>query len=55
MKLSTDSAPSGLAAAVNGARMLEVGDAVVVAGGVENMTRGPWLCLRLRRRLGEIA
>ena len=33
-----------MAAAVNGARMLACGDAeVVVAGGVEHMTRGLWV------------
>jgi len=35
---------SGLAAAVNGARMLHAGEGrVVVAGGIEHMTRGPWV------------
>lgn len=45
---------SGLAAAVNGARMLEVGDAdVVVAGGVENMTRGPWVMSKASKAFGR--
>ncbi len=45
---------SGLAAAVNGARMLEVGDAdVVVAGGVENMTRGPWVISKASKAFGR--
>ena len=45
---------SGLAAAVNGARMLEVGDAdVVVAGGVENMTRGPWVMSKASKPFGR--
>ena len=35
---------SGLAAAVHASRMLHIGDAnVVLAGGVEHMTRGPWV------------
>jgi acetyl-CoA acyltransferase len=35
---------SGLDAAMAGSRMIEVGDArVVVAGGVESMTRAPWV------------
>ncbi len=34
---------SGLEALIQGARMIEVGDAdVVIAGGVESMTRAPW-------------
>ena len=47
---------SGLAAAANGARMLEVGDAdVVVAGGVENMTRGPWVMSKASKAFGRDA
>ncbi len=35
---------SGLAASVHAARALHVGDAnVMIAGGVEHMTRGPWV------------
>lgn len=35
---------SGLSASINAARMLMLDDAdVVIAGGVENMTRGPWV------------
>ena len=42
---------SGMAAAVNGARMLACGDAeVVLAGGVEHMTRGPWVMSKASRR-----
>ena len=35
---------SGLGASINAARMINCGDAdLVIAGGVENMTRGPWI------------
>src|ERR1043166_7549294 len=35
---------SGLSASMSAARMIMVGDAdLVIAGGVENMTRGPWV------------
>src|SRR5205809_390712 len=35
---------SGLSAAINAARAIMVGDAdLMIAGGVENMTRGPWV------------
>ncbi len=45
---------SGLAAAVNGSRMLALGDAdVVVAGGVENMTRGPWVMSKASKAFGR--
>ena len=45
---------SGMAAAVNGARMLACGDAeVVVAGGVENMTRGPWVMSKASKAFGR--
>ena len=45
---------SGLASAVNGSRMLALGDAdVVIAGGVENMTRGPWVMSKASKAFGR--
>jgi len=45
---------SGLAAATNAARMLAVGDAdIVIAGGVENMTRGPWVMSKASKAFGR--
>jgi acetyl-CoA acyltransferase len=45
---------SGMAAAVNGARMLACGDAeVMVAGGVEHMTRGPWVMSKASKAFGH--
>ena len=45
---------SGLAAATHAARMLHVGDAsVVVAGGVEHMTRGPWVMSKTSKAFGR--
>ena len=45
---------SGLAAAAHAARMLHVGDAsVVVAGGVEHMTRGPWVMSKTSKAFGR--
>ena len=45
---------SGMAAAVNGARMLACGDAeVLVAGGVEHMTRGPWVMSKASKAFGR--
>ncbi|HHZ95338.1 MAG TPA: acetyl-CoA C-acyltransferase [Flavobacteriales bacterium] len=45
---------SGLSAAVNGSRMLTLGDAdVVIAGGVENMTRGPWVMSKASKAFGR--
>src|SRR5262245_32579258 len=35
---------SGLSAAISASRAIQVGDAdLMIAGGVENMTRGPWV------------
>ena len=35
---------SGLSASINAARAIMTGDAdIMIAGGVENMTRGPWV------------
>ena len=45
---------SGLASAVNGSRMLALGDAdVVISGGVENMTRGPWVMSKASKAFGR--
>ena len=45
---------SGLAAAVHGSRMLHQEDAqVVVAGGVEHMTRGPWVMGKTSKAFGR--
>lgn len=45
---------SGLAAAVHASRMLHLGDAdVVVAGGVEHMTRGPWVMGKTSKAFGR--
>jgi 3-oxoadipyl-CoA thiolase len=45
---------SGLAAATNAARMLALGDAdIVIAGGVENMTRGPWVMSKASKAFGR--
>ena len=45
---------SGMAAAVNGARMLACGDAeIVVAGGIEHMTRGPWVISKASKAFGR--
>ena len=47
---------SGLAAAANASRMLAVGDAnVAIAGGVENMTRGPWVISKVSKAFGRDA
>lgn len=45
---------SGLAASVHAARALHVGDAnVMVAGGVEHMTRGPWVLSKASKPFGR--
>jgi len=47
---------SGLSAAMNGARMIMTGDAdLVIAGGVENMTRGPWVISKTSTAFGRDA
>lgn len=47
---------SGLSAVVNAARMIQVGDAdLVIAGGVENMTRGPWVISKTSTPYGRDA
>lgn len=45
---------SGMAASVHAARMLACGEAeIVVAGGVEHMTRGPWVMSKASRAFGR--
>ena len=45
---------SGLAAAANASRMLAMGDAnIAIAGGVENMTRGPWIISKVSKAFGR--
>mgnify|MGYP001260238437 FL=1 len=45
---------SGLAASVHAARMLHLEDAnVVLAGGVEHMTRGPWVLSKASKPFGR--
>ena len=47
---------SGLAAAANASRMLAMGDAnVAIAGGLENMTRGPWVISKVSKAFGRDA
>jgi acetyl-CoA acyltransferase len=47
---------SGLGAAINSARMINTGDAeLVIAGGVENMTRGPWVISKTSTAFGRDA
>ena len=47
---------SGLSATVAGARAIQVGDAeMIIAGGVENMTRGPWVMSKTSTPYGRDA
>jgi len=47
---------SGLSAAASGARMIQCGDAgLVISGGVENMTRGPWVISKTSTPYGRDA
>lgn len=47
---------SGLSAAASAARMIQTGDAdLVIAGGVENMTRGPWVISKTSTPYGRDA
>jgi len=47
---------SGLSAAVSAARAIMVGDAdLMIAGGVENMTRGPWVISKTSTPFGRDA
>jgi 3-oxoadipyl-CoA thiolase len=45
---------SGLSAAISAARAIQVGDAeLIIAGGVENMTRGPWVMSKASTAFGR--
>jgi len=47
---------SGLSAAISSARAIMVGDAdLIIAGGVENMTRGPWVISKASTPFGRDA
>ncbi len=47
---------SGLSAAISAARAIMVGDAdLIIAGGVENMTRGPWVISKASTPFGRDA
>ena len=47
---------SGLSASINAARAIMVGDAdLMIAGGVENMTRGPWVISKTSTPYGRDA
>lgn len=45
---------SGMAAVTHASRMLKLGDAdLLIAGGVENMTRGPWVISKSSKPFGQ--
>ncbi len=45
---------SGLSASINGARAIQAGDAeLIISGGVENMTRGPWVMSKASAPFGR--
>src|SRR6187431_3116824 len=47
---------SGLSACINAARVLQTGDAdLMIGGGVENMTRGPWVISKTSTPYGRDA
>ena len=47
---------SGMSAIINASRVIQLGDAdVMLAGGVENMTRGPWLISKASKPFGRDA
>ncbi|MGB0884423.1 MAG: 3-oxoadipyl-CoA thiolase [Flavobacteriales bacterium] len=47
---------SGMTSVVNGSRMIACGDAeLVIAGGMENMTRGPWVISKTSKAFGRDA
>ena len=47
---------SGMSAIINASRIIQLGDAdVVLAGGVENMTRGPWVISKASKPFGRDA
>ena len=44
---------SGMSAIINASRVIQLGDAdVMLAGGVENMTRGPWVISKASKPFG---
>ena len=47
---------SGMSAIINASRVIQLGDAdVMLAGGVENMTRGPWVISKASKPFGSDA
>ena len=47
---------SGMSAIINASRVIQLGDAdVILAGGVENMTRGPWVISKASKPFGRDA
>ena len=47
---------SGMSAIINASRVIQLGDAdVILAGGVENMTRGPWVISKTSKPFGRDA
>ena len=47
---------SGMSAIINASRVIQLGDAdVMLAGGVENMTRGPWVISKASKPFGRDA
>lgn len=47
---------SGMSAIINASRVIQLGDAdVMLAGGVENMTRGPWVISKVSKPFGRDA
>lgn len=45
---------SGMASVINAARAIKIGDGdVYIAGGVENMTRGPWVISKASKPFGQ--
>ncbi len=47
---------SGMSAIINASRVIKLGDAdVMLAGGVENMTRGPWVISKASKPFGRDA
>src|SRR5947199_941736 len=47
---------SGMSACINAARMIQTGDGeLVIGGGVENMTRGPWVISKTSTPYGRDA
>ena len=47
---------SGMSAIINASRVIQLGDAdLILAGGVENMTRGPWVISKASKPFGRDA